>query len=260
MYTLPSIIDSLVTAGSVIYTSLTPTDLMVITGRFKTGDKEASEIGLNIFSRKAEMTDDQFILKVMDQAVVNSGRAILEKMITDETGSAEFNLNTKRLIDASVGRNVLGTLDTNLNLNMPIIGLGGPAAAYLSSLKMRLNTNVIIPENHEIGNAMGTVRSKISETSYAMIFPSKDGGYEIRSSFGRTVNSMHFDDAVVRAKESASSDAVGRIEKQGGTEIHVHTETDEVDPKDVEDIENVVRISARATGDPMGYIVGFKYL
>jgi len=260
MYTLPSIIDSLVTAGSVIYTSLTPTDLMVITGRFKTGDKEASEIGLNIFSRKAEMTDEQFILKVMDQAVVNSGRAILEKMITDETGSAEFNLNTKRLIDASVGRNVLGTLDTNLNLNMPIIGLGGPAAAYLSSLKMRLNTNVIIPENHEIGNAMGTVRSKISETSYAMIFPSKDGGYEIRSSFGRTVNSMHFDDAVVRAKESASSDAVGRIEKQGGTEIHVHTETDEVDPKDVEDIENVVRISARATGDPMGYIVGFKYL
>ncbi|MCL2607196.1 MAG: hydantoinase/oxoprolinase family protein [Methanomassiliicoccaceae archaeon] len=260
MHTLPSIIDSLMAAGSVIYTSLTPTDLMVITGRFKTGDKEASGIGLDVFSRKAEMTGEQFILKVMDQAVVNSGRAILEKVIADETGSAESDENMKRLIDASVGKNRFGMIDTNLSLNIPIIGLGGPAAAYLSSLRTRLNTNIIIPENHDIGNAVGTVRSKISETSTAMIFPSKDGGYEIRSSFSRALIDMHFDDAVAHAKEITSSDAVERIKKQGGTDIHVHTETDNVDPKDVEDIENVIKISARATGDPMEYIVGFKYL
>jgi N-methylhydantoinase A/oxoprolinase/acetone carboxylase beta subunit len=111
MYTLPTVIDSLLAAGSLIFTSLTPTDLMVLTGRFETGDKEASKIGLSIFSRNAGITDEQLILKVMDRAVMNSGSAILEKVIADETGITEIDAVSRRLIDASVGKDAFGTID-----------------------------------------------------------------------------------------------------------------------------------------------------
>jgi len=260
MYTLPSVIDSLMTAGSLIFTSLTPTDLMVVTGRFDMGDKEASELGLRLFSEKAGMTEEQVILKVMDQAVVNSGRAILEKVIMDETGAERFDDTTRRIIDSSMGKDRFDTLDLMFRLNVPIIGLGGPVSAYLSSLKHRLGAEVIIPENHDIGNAVGTVRSKISETSYAMIIPSKDGGYDIRSSFHSVVRSMCFDEALAAAVEMTSSDAKQSIEKQGGIDITVHTETEPIDPKELEDIENAVKVYSRATGDPMEYIVGFRYV
>jgi len=259
MYTLPTTIESLAAAGSIVFTSLTPTDLMVITGRFDMGDHEASELGLEIFSRKAGMSAEQVILKVMDRAVINSGRAILEKALMDEIGSKEFDAGTMRLIDAAVGKNRLGLVDTELRLNIPIIGLGGPAAMYLSSLKQRLNTDVIIPDHHDIGNAIGTVRSKISETSYAMIIPAKEGGYEIRSSFRSMVKSMYFDEAMKIAVDSTSEDARKNIEKQGGIDIATHIETEKVDPREMDDIENIIKVSARATGDPMEYIVGFRY-
>jgi len=259
MYTLPTIIDSLLAAGSIIFTSLTPTDLMVVTGRFETGDKEASEIGLNIFSRNADITDEQLILKVMDRAVINSGTAILEKVIADETGTSDVSAVSRRLMNASVGKDTFSAIDVKFDLKLPIIGLGGPAAAYLTSLKHRLNAEVIVPENHDIGNAVGTLRSRVSETSYATLFPSKEGGYEIRSSFSQMVKMMKFDDAVKKAIEMTSSDASGNITKQGGTDIRIHTETTDVDPKEFDDIENVVRVSSRATGDLMEHIVGFRY-
>jgi len=259
MYTLPSVIDSLMAAGSLIYTSLTPTDLMVVTGRFETGDRKASEIGLSIFSEKAGMTEEQVILKVMDQAVVNSGRAILEKVLMNETGISRFDGITERIIDSAVGKHRFGILDSEFRLNMPIIGLGGPASAYLSSLEQRLRTKVIVPENHDVGNAVGTVRSKISETSYAMIIPAKEGGYDIRSSFQSVVKSTHFDDALAKALEMTSSDSRQNIEKQGGIDITIHTETEPIDPKELDDTENAVKVSARATGDPMEYLVGFRY-
>ena len=260
MYTLPSVIDSLMTAGSLIFTSLTPTDLMVSTGRFETGDKEASDLGLEIFSEKAGITEEQTILKVMDTAVVNSGRAILEKVLMNETGISKFDEMTKRIIDASIGKNRFDVMESTFRLNMPIIGLGGPASAYLSSLRQRLGTEVIIPDNHDVGNAVGTVRSKISETSYAMIIPAKEGGYDIRSSFNSVIRIMRFDDALAKAVEMTSSDAKQNIEKQGGIDITVNTETEPIDPKELEDIENAVKVSARATGDPMEYIVGFRYI
>ena len=260
MYTLPSVIDSLMTAGSLIFTSLTPTDLMIITGRFNMGDKEASELGLKLFSEKAGMVKEQVILKVMDQTVVNSGRAILEKVVMDETGTDMFDEVTKRLIDSAIGKDRFDIIDSMFKLNIPIVGLGGPASAFLSSLEHRLGTDVIIPENHDIGNAVGTIRSKISETSYAIIMPAKDGGYDVRSSFHSVVRSMYFDDALSKAIEMTSSDARQNIEKQGGIDIAVHHETEPIDPKDLEGIENAVKVSARATGDPMEYIVGFRYV
>ena len=259
MYTLPAVLESLMAAGSIIYTSLTPTDIMAATGRFETGDKEASELGLEIFSRKAKMSEEQFILRVMDQTVVNAGRAIIRKALADETGTYLFDTVSERIVDAAVGKKVMDIINIDIGLNVPIIGLGGPATAYLSTLDHRLKTEVIIPENHDVGNAVVTIRSKVSEMSYAMIMPSKNGGYEIRSSFHSKIESMYFDEAMDKAIELTTADASKNIEKQGGIDITVHTETEEVDPKETEGIMNVIRVSARASGDPMEYIVGFRY-
>jgi N-methylhydantoinase A/oxoprolinase/acetone carboxylase beta subunit len=259
MYTLPTVIDTLLAAGAVIFTSLTPTDLMIVTGRFEMGDKDASEIGLGIFSKNADITDEQLILKVMDRAVMNSGSAILEKIVADEIGDGNIDDISRKIIDAAVGKDTFAAIETKIKLKLPVIGLGGPASAYLTSLKNRLDAEVIIPDHHDIGNAVGTLRSRISETSYAVLIPAKDGGYEIRSSFSSMMKIMKFDDAVKKAAEMTAADASGNIKKQGGIDIRVHTETKDADAEEFDGIENIIRVSTRATGDLMEHIVGFRY-
>lgn len=257
MYTVKMVIDSLMTMGSAIMTGLTPTDLMVIRGNFDTGNKEASELGLSIESSKAGMTREQYMLKIMNRVAAMAGRAILEKILLDETGRTTFDVNTSRLLDAAVGKGNMDVLSVNMALDMPIVGLGGPARIFLSALSERLGTEVIIPPHFDVGNAMGTVHSKVADTSYVTIVPSPEGGYDLRSSFQSAARSMYIDDAIDSAVKAASEHSSSNVEKAGGVNIAVNVDMIPVDPKEADGMKDVLRIRARAAGDPLGHLVGY---
>lgn len=257
MYTIKTVMDGLMSAGALIMTGLTPTDFMVLKGDFDTGNREASELGLALESRNAGLTADQFIVKVMNHIVTIAGKAIVEKIMVDQTSKETFDINASKIIDAAVGRGYLDIMDVSMKLALPVVGLGGPARVFLSPLSDRLGTEIIIPDNFDVGNAMGTVFSKVTHTSVVTIIPHAEGGYELRSPFMGTIRTMHFDDAVEQAEQNATKDSTARVEKEGGINITTNSRIVEVDPRDIDDITDVIRVEVSASGDPLGHLVGY---
>jgi N-methylhydantoinase A/oxoprolinase/acetone carboxylase beta subunit len=76
--------------------------------------------------------------------------ALFEKMITLQPG-----------IDFSA----------SLLLHKKIIGIGAPIAAYLPSVAERLHTDLLMPTNSDVGNAVGAITGSIMESVEVLIKP-----------------------------------------------------------------------------------------
>ena len=62
-------------------------------------------------------------------------------------------------------------IDFSLNLNKKIVGIGAPVGAYLPDVARKFNTQLLLPENSEVGNAIGAITGTIMETVVIQIKP-----------------------------------------------------------------------------------------
>jgi hypothetical protein len=249
-----SIMDRLVGFGSVIETGLTPTDLMHVDGSFVTGDVECSRLGLAAEASRASMTPEQFRLKAIHRIVSMLAEGVLQKIIMDETGEAENTQNIRRILQVASGGGFMDIMDLQARVNIPIVGLGGPAHLFLPSLEDRLDAEVILPMDHEVGNAIGTICSKVSEYSSVQVRPLKEGGYEVVAAHRPHQKVQRLHDAIELAKSIAKDDAIKRAVQAGAVNVEVELEVDENNFSDSDGnrIVDRIEIKARATGDPMG--------
>jgi len=248
------IMDRLMSFGSIIETGLTPTDLMHVDGSFICGDVECSRLGLMAESSSASMSPDQFRFKAIHRIISMMGEGIIQKVLMDETGVKENGKTLKKIIEIASGNGFMDKLDIRFDLNIPLVGLGGPVHFFLPSLQDRLNVEIILPIDHEVGNAIGTICSKVSEYSAVQIRPLKEGGYEIVAPQRSRIKVQRLHDAIEQAKELAKDDAIRRAVQSGAVNVEVEIEVDENNFSDSEGnrIVDWIEVKARATGDPMG--------
>ena len=249
-----SIMDRLIAFGSVIETGLTPTDLMHVDGSFISGDVECSRIGLAAEASLASMSPDQFRLKAIHRIVSILGEGILQKIIMDETGAKEDSKTIRKLLQTASGGGFMDILDLTARVNIPVVGLGGPAHLFLPSLEDRLDVEVILPLDHEVGNAIGTICSKVSEYSSVQVKPLRDGGYEVIAAHRPHQKVQRLHDAIELAKDIAKDDAIRRAVQAGAVNVEVEVQVDENHFSDSNGNRMVdwIEVKARATGDPMG--------
>lgn len=248
------IIDRLMAFGSIIETGLTPTDLMHVDGSFSPGNVECSRLGLITESSLASMSPDQFRYKAIHRIISMLAEGIIKKVLMDETGVKEDGKTLKKIIEIASGNGYMDKLDIRFDLNIPIVGLGGPAHLFMPSLEDRLNVEVILPMNHEVGNAVGTICSKVSEYSAVQIRPLKEGGYEIIAPHQSRIKVQRLHDAIEKAKELAKDDVIRRAVQSGAVNVEVDIEVDENNFNDSSGnrVVDWIEVKARATGDPMG--------
>lgn len=65
------------------------------------------------------------------------------------------------------------------SLKTPVIGLGAPAFLFLEEAIKLLGSDVQIPENGDVANALGAITSKVSVERVAGIVPTVEGYYRI---------------------------------------------------------------------------------
>ena len=248
------IIDRLVEYGNVIMTGLTPTDLLHVKGRFIPGDEDAAYHGLLHEASAANMTAQQFMDKALHRIVSELGMGIMRKVLIDETNDITVSNSMSRLLRTAVGDGFMDLVDVNMRINIPVVGLGGPSYVFLPPLQDRLGVEVIIPMDNDVGNAVGTICSKISEYSSAIIRPLKGGGYQITSNFSARVKALRLHEAIERAKEMVTENAIRRAAEAGGVNISVEVDVDRSNYNNIDGSAEVDRIEvkARAVGDPMG--------
>ena len=253
MYTSKSVIHDLMMRGNIIITGLTPTDILLARGAFRDGDRAAAKEGIYIEAVKMNMSSEQFCMKVIDKIIVTVGTAVIAKAVADQTGDPSVSKNMSKLTEVMAGGGAMDVMDVKASLNVPVVGLGGPASEFLIPLEHRLSAKVVLPADHDVGNAVGTVCSKVSETASVQIRATKGGGYELVCSFEAPVMIRCLQDAVDRAKDMAAGRALEKAMKAGGVNVTVDVETDSSNFSNHADaFVDWIEVRARATGDPAG--------
>ncbi|MCL2786340.1 MAG: hydantoinase/oxoprolinase family protein [Methanomassiliicoccaceae archaeon] len=257
MYTFKSVVQDLTDRGNVILTGLTPTDVFLIKDMLHDGNDVAAREGAHIEAVKVNMSTDQFCAKVIDQMIISIGRSLLTKAVMDQTGDDIVGKNLMKITEAAAGGGLFDVMNITAELNVPIVGLGGPADVLLPALKHRLSADVKLPYDHDVGNAIGTVCSKVSESSTVQIRAVKGGGYELISSFEQPIRMQCLPDALEKAKGMVTDNALSKAVKAGGVNVTVNVEVDNSNFSNHADaFVDWIEVRARATGDPMGRAFG----
>jgi len=215
--------------GIIIRFGLTPTDLMHIKGDYVEYDKRASLIALEYILRDNRLDVTEYAIN----SLVEEGYDIVEEkmycnlvriMLTqDYAKKFEKGLgdNLEFLIKESWRRYKSGRDTMNLpsfRTNMLLLGVGAPTHVFLPEVAKALGTKCILPQNAEVGNAIGAVmaelvvvaRVEISQWQNPTIY------YMVHDANGST-KYENISDATIHARKSAELAAVKEAKLRGAT-------------------------------------------
>lgn len=150
---------------------MTPTDIMHARGVFNMYDTEASRLGIACFARRLGITSEEFIGRVDDMICRRISNEIISKVIYEDSGQTELKGFGLDLLEKVISGKGGVDYDISITLNKPIIGLGGPAYDMLPKVAACLGTELITPENYDIGNAVGAITGDVEESIEMLIQP-----------------------------------------------------------------------------------------
>jgi N-methylhydantoinase A/oxoprolinase/acetone carboxylase beta subunit len=245
---------ALMTRGNVLRTGLTPTDIMHLNGDFVVGDKEASRLGLQLLATKMDDTPENLAKRIMERVVTRVGEEIMMKTMADEVGLLASSQATDQMLHAAAGEKVFAHMSLRASLDRPIIGVGAPAQILVKPLEDRMDAQIIIPPNFDVGNAVGAVCSLISESITVEVYP-RDDKFIVFSQFGSPSEYHHLEEALQSARSTAERYVMEKMEQSRVEDIKV--KIDRVDRKfsdgygkEMKFISSIL-VRATATGRPL---------
>lgn len=127
--------------GYITCIGVTPTDVLAADGKYKTD--------FSYYSAKAvqKLADDAGI--DFDEFIAAAKSAVIGKIV----GSICDHIDR---VNSEGEMPVCGT-------EMPLIGIGAPAGAWLPEAASELGMDLILPNNYDVGNAIGAVSSSVTE-------------------------------------------------------------------------------------------------
>lgn len=149
--------------------SLTPTDLLHAAGEYTQYHTEISQIAVYRLAKRKRMNSREFIAYAEDCFTERICSAFVESLLLEKGIKEEYISDdvVRCLFDRKIQKYPLA--DFSIKLNVPIVGIGAPAKAWFKRVEKKLNCQVIVPENNEVANAVGTVAGGINESLEALI-------------------------------------------------------------------------------------------
>lgn len=256
--------ERLIQDGVVQLCGLTPTDIMHIRGDFREYCTEASRLGAEFAAFNlgvaAEELCDMVYGEVKRKLYLNIVKAMLENKYPEYMKNG-VDPQVERFISASFEEIKNGKPDglfsAMFSTRYDLVGVGAPICVFLADVANMLGTRAIIPENHQVANALGAIIGSVSATCCVEIQPNYDAegaaGYLVFGDHG----SMSFEtleEAVDFAASEASRRAKAEAEKRGA--VGEITVTTEVQAREAEITDGSVylgtAVTARAVGS-MGF-------
>ena len=157
--------------GLVQRVGLTPTDMMHARGEFTAYDAEASRLAIGIVARKLELTPEELIARVDGMVTDKISKEIIRKVVYEDKGILDLDGFGLNLVDQSVNGRDGRDYRFKVTITKPIVGIGGPTYDMLPEVAKRLGTTLIIPENYDVGNAVGAIIGKIEEQIEFIVQP-----------------------------------------------------------------------------------------
>jgi N-methylhydantoinase A/oxoprolinase/acetone carboxylase beta subunit len=251
---MDSFVKDLRVRGAIEGIGLTPTDILHAAGTYVAGDVEAARMGVRLFTRVLGVEEDVLIDRALSEVSTRIADEVVRKLLTDQLGPLPDSPSFQGILDLVTAKRRCPSLDLKATVQLPVVGLGAPAKAFVAPLSNILGMEVIIPPDHDVGNAVGAVCGQVSEFVDVYVYP-RDKGYAVFSSLHSPIPCGGEDAAVKRARELATRYALERAEGAGGRDLKVELEIEEergVSTSALQKDELVqMRVRARAVGSAM---------
>ena len=229
---------------------LTPTDLLHVGGYYTPWNVEAASLALDVFCRFQFWEPTELRQRVWSQMT----EVIVHAIVTFVSGRVLPPLGLPQ--DKDMGRwffynSLYPThphLVTSFRLRHPIIGIGAPARIFLADVADALHTDLVLPEYHQVANAVGAIAGSVMVTEEILVYPrlSSEGlevlGYYVQTSDERQ-EFEELDAALAFARDLGQERALGAALRSGADKPQIIIE-------EVADGLDTYRIRARAMGNP----------
>jgi N-methylhydantoinase A/oxoprolinase/acetone carboxylase beta subunit len=234
---------------------LTPTDLLHVEGRYIPWNSEASELALRVFSHYQFKEPDEIREEVWRRAVEMILHAVIsflskQTLTPPSATGSEAEDDIGRWFFRNSIYDIHPHLKTQFRLREPIVGIGAPAGFFLEKVGEALNAQLILPEHHEVANALGAVAGSVMVVEEVLVYPRVDAsGLEVLGYYVQTSEQRKdFDEEELKgclayARGLARERALGAAVRSGADspQVVVEMETEGLDS---------YRIRAKAMGNP----------
>jgi N-methylhydantoinase A/oxoprolinase/acetone carboxylase beta subunit len=234
---------------------LTATDLMHIEGRYDVWDPEASAMAWKVFCQfqfKDPNMLRQQVWSLTSEMILHAIVTFLSRRPLQLSDRARALNGTDRDIGRWFFYNSLYPehphLETSFRLREPIIGIGAPARIFLPPVAQALHTGLILPDNHEVANAVGAIAGSVMVEEEILIYPRLSrSGLEVLGYYVQASDERHeydeLDEALAHARTLSRERALGAAIRSGA-------DNPQVTMQELTDGLDTYRVRAKAIGNP----------
>ena len=182
----------LVERGLVIVSGLTPSDAAHILGRHDAWSRPAAECAARLFARQAAaqgvtLPDDPAALAglITESMVKASAELLIMASLVEKFPAAQpetIGAIGQHFLDLAIKpapskatSPTAHPVKFSIELRLPVVAIGAPAANYYPEIAKRLDARVTIPEHAEVCNAIGAVVSSVTQSSAATVTTTRRG-------------------------------------------------------------------------------------
>jgi N-methylhydantoinase A/oxoprolinase/acetone carboxylase beta subunit len=246
-------IESLRKRGLVQLSGFTPSDAAHVLGLQGNWDSDAAKLGAYLGARfrlMKEPAPDEvlaFAHDVYDETVRRSVLAFVEAAAQDAEASSS---EVYRAIAS--GRSERGALRHSVSLQIPLIGVGGPAPVFYPEAARRLGATLLLPEFGDVANAVGAATGVVTRSVTTTVAGDGSGTFRAHS-VRETKTFIDVAAALQWSTHQARESAVDEVLAMGATEPSVRISTHKIIiPGFTSDLGLLsAEIVAEATGWPL---------
>ena len=220
----------LVDVGTIHRANLTPTDILHVVGKFQKWNTEAAEVGVRIMATKSGTRVEGFIERVQNEVYYKLFSLIIEKLVSHKSGKMRLQKAEESIYflkemfyhDDTKGQEI----DFSVQVNIPVVAVGAPVNAYFPEVAQKLHVHLIMPEDADVANAVGTVHGKVIERVRVLIKPGESGGFFVYTPSGREMF-MDLEESIRYGETIGKEQAYKQAVNSGATDIEIIVERDD---------------------------------
>jgi N-methylhydantoinase A/oxoprolinase/acetone carboxylase beta subunit len=228
---------------------LTPTDLLHVTGEFTPWDKDIARRVTSIAASFWEENAASFVKRVRNLITHQLVAEIIQLLSNCSLSQNPYDLKRNRLdrwlFDENLNQQN-SFLGSSIFLKVPMVGIGAPAKALLSSVAEALGTTITFPNHYEVANAIGAVVGNVVVRREGEVYPDIEGAAWV-GFFVQAGNALtrfdKFDEAVAFGIQTLKNLAITEAQAAGAENIIASCEEHKI-------WTGMTRLSAWAIGKP----------
>lgn len=244
--------------GVLIKSGLTPTDMMIIKGDFEIYDPAAAQLAGSFLARNINMDEKEIPDQVYDLVVKKMYCNIVRILLQQKYPKKEKICREKSVQkfvewcyqDAKEAEKD-PLLSMSFTTRMPLVGVGAPIHIFLPRVAQLLGTEVIIPDEAPVANALGAIASQVITKVQVRIAAVYEGAVFKGFSVFEGIRKHMFEeyaDAEAFAVEFGKAQIVDKAQRWGSSQSpEVSIEVDQIRSKALESeimFESIVTVRA----------------